>query len=444
MGSATRGTYGGPVSTDDPPRWQPTTLAPADQHRWERAATIGFGDTVPISPWSVEQIEGLGRRAWVVEDRNTIVGTSADLTWQLTLPGGASTPVGAVIAVTTRATHRRRGVLTALMGAQLGAMAGEGLSAAVLTASEGTIYGRFGFGVAGYQHQLVAPTGGHGLSHVPHGRIDLEEASVFRDEILAFRKRVARSRPGTLSRPELWWDQLVLGKRLSFEGGGPQFVSLHRDASGSVDGYALWRLEGQWGKRTVVIRELHTLDPNVELALFRHCAEIDLSSSVRWDTAPADSPVLAATTDPRNCHLAGMRDQLWLCPLDPAALLATRTYSAPIDLTLRIDRAASAWSAPTVTVRLRVQPGGSAEVTVLEQADPGEADPGERSEPTAAGTRQVDVSCDRATLGMAILGTTSWRSLAAAGRAEIPDRDMVPPLDAAFAAHPAPNSQDYF
>lgn len=70
----------------------------------------------------------------------------------------------------------------------------------------------------------------------------------------------------------------------------------------------------------------------------------------------------------RNCHVAGMRDQLWLGPLDPAALLAARTYEAPIDLTLRIVGSASGWSAPTVTVRLRSRPGEPAEVIVLDQS----------------------------------------------------------------------------
>lgn len=447
------------VSSDDRPdrdeRWRPITVAPHEQHHWERAAAIGFGYTEPTDPWPIEQIEALERRAWAVEEaaaedeRGVIVGTSADIAWNLTLPGGNSTPVGAILAVTTRATHRRRGVLRSLMGAQLGAMASEGLAAAVLTASEGGIYGRFGFGVATSQHELVAPTGGHGLGHVPLGRIDLGEASEFRDEIVAFRQRVARYRPGTLSRPGLWWDRLVLGERRSFEGGGPQFVSLHRDADGQVDGYALWRLEGEFGERTVVVRELHALDPQVETALFRHCGEIDLSSNVRWDTAPADTPILAATNDPRRCRIGGIRDQLWLCPLDVAALLSSRTYAAPIDAVLRVDGDAAGWSAPTVTVRLQARPGEPAEVAVLDESpapSAGDTENGRSgdSEPMPAGPATSDLACDRATLGMTILGTTPWRTLAAAGRVDVGDPDVLAIADAAFASHPAANSQDYF
>lgn len=416
-----------------PSEWHPSTIPPDEQRRWERAAAIGFGSVEPDDHWSVDQIEDLGRRAWAVEDAGVIVGTSADLVWHLTLPGGATMPLGAILAVTTRATHRRQGVLRSLMSAQLRAMATEGLAAAVLTASEGTIYGRFGFGVATSQHRLEAPVHGHGLDHVRPGRIELDAASVFRDEIVKFRRRSARHRPGTLERPEEWWDQLVLGDQVSFEGGGPQFVSLHRDDQGEVDGYALWRTEGLWGERTIVIRELHTIDPAVELALFRHCADIDLATSVRWDTAPADSPIPAATTDPRRCHVTGVRDQLWLCPLDVSALLAARTYGAPLDLTLRVDDHASGWSAPTIALRLTARPGEQAEVEVLDETPPSRSqDP------------QPDLVCDRTTLGMAVLGTTPWSTLVAAGRASVSNPAVARAADAAFASHPPANSQDYF
>ena len=55
MGSATREPYGGRVSADQPHRWRPMTSAPTDQHRWERAAALGFGETEPVDPWSIDQ-----------------------------------------------------------------------------------------------------------------------------------------------------------------------------------------------------------------------------------------------------------------------------------------------------------------------------------------------------------------------------------------------------
>ena len=100
------------------------------------------------------------------------------------------------------------------------------------------------------------------------------------------------------------------------------------------------------------------------------------------------------------------------------------------NLTLRIEGQAAGWSAPTVTVRLRALPGEPAAATVLDASAPAQPGP--------------DLTCDRATLGMAILGTTPWRTLVAAGRVTVGNTGVVPILDAAFAAHPAPNSQDYF
>ncbi|MEZ5381858.1 MAG: GNAT family N-acetyltransferase [Microthrixaceae bacterium] len=421
----------------DPTRWHPTAVPPAQQGPWMQAAAVGFGYTRPSSQLAAGDIERLGRRAWAVRDGDRIVGTSADLTWALTLPGGAAVPVGAITTVTTRASHRRRGVLTAMMGAQLGALRDEGAAAAVLTASEGGIYGRFGFGVACSTNRIEAPTYASGLAH-PVGDITLDVASELRDDMVSFRRQVAAARPGTLERPEAWWDLLVLGPQETFEGGGDLFASVHRNEGGSVDGYALWRLGGQWGTRVVNVRELHTLDPAVELALFRHCAELDLSETVSWNTAPPDTPIPAATADPRRCRVTERRDQLWLCPIDPAGLLAARSYAAPLDVTLSIEGVTTGWSAPPLTVRVSAQPGDAATVVVLDERPGGVAAPSPGRPPPA------ELTCDRAALGMALLGTTSWRTLAAAGRARAVDPSVLAAADAAFASHPAANSQDYF
>ena len=44
-----------------------------------------------------------------------MVGTGGAVTFEMTVPGGAAMTVGGVTAIATRPTHRRRGVLTAIM-----------------------------------------------------------------------------------------------------------------------------------------------------------------------------------------------------------------------------------------------------------------------------------------------------------------------------------------
>ena len=62
---------------------------------------------------------------------------------------GAAVPAAGVSWVGVLPTHRRRGVLSALMDHQLGAMHDAGREPiAVLWASEPQIYGRYGYGLA--------------------------------------------------------------------------------------------------------------------------------------------------------------------------------------------------------------------------------------------------------------------------------------------------------
>ena len=66
------------------------------------------------------------------------------------MPGPATVPAATITAVAVLPTHRRQGVLTALMACQLDDVAERGEAVAVLTASESIIYGRFGYGLASW------------------------------------------------------------------------------------------------------------------------------------------------------------------------------------------------------------------------------------------------------------------------------------------------------
>ena len=67
------------------------------------------------------------------------------------MPGGALLPAAAVSWVSVLPTHRRRGVLTQMMAAMHDDARARDEPAAILTASESSIYGRFGYGVAAWR-----------------------------------------------------------------------------------------------------------------------------------------------------------------------------------------------------------------------------------------------------------------------------------------------------
>src|SRR5205823_1786307 len=106
-----------------------------------------------------EEIDVAGRafepdRSLAVFDNGRIVATAGALSFELTLPGLTSVPVAGVSYVGVLPTHRRRGVLRSMMRRQLDDVRRRGEAIAVLTASESSIYGRFGYGLASWCHSV--------------------------------------------------------------------------------------------------------------------------------------------------------------------------------------------------------------------------------------------------------------------------------------------------
>ena len=92
-------------------------ITPDEAVRYRRAIRAGFLDaeTVDDEEWAREQTQPHDR-SLAAFDGPDIVASLASFPSELTLPGGNTTPVGAVTAVTCRATHRRRGILTEAAG----------------------------------------------------------------------------------------------------------------------------------------------------------------------------------------------------------------------------------------------------------------------------------------------------------------------------------------
>lgn len=103
--------------------------------------TDGPPDDFPKRPVVFEP-----ERSIAAFDDTQMVGSAALYTRELTVPGGP-VPAACVAAVAVAPTHSRRGLLTRLMRTQLHGLHDEGREAvALLYASEGGIYGRYGYG----------------------------------------------------------------------------------------------------------------------------------------------------------------------------------------------------------------------------------------------------------------------------------------------------------
>jgi len=111
---------------------------------------IAFGD-----PWPDDFTEAARatldlERFRIACDGDDIVGIAGSYGMELTVPGGAQVPAGGVTWVSVLPTHRRRGILTRLMAELHDDIDARAEPLAILTASEGGIYERFGYGIASY------------------------------------------------------------------------------------------------------------------------------------------------------------------------------------------------------------------------------------------------------------------------------------------------------
>ena len=106
--------------------------APPNDEQWERSRP-SWEEMASLSAW----------------DGDRCVGHAGQFLVDTTVPGGARVPTAAVSRVGVMATHRRRGIATRLMEGLVVDAVDRGLALMSLRASETTIYGRYGFGLAG-------------------------------------------------------------------------------------------------------------------------------------------------------------------------------------------------------------------------------------------------------------------------------------------------------
>ncbi|MDX3413902.1 GNAT family N-acetyltransferase [Streptomyces sp. MD20-1-1] len=355
--------------------------------------------------------------AW---DGDRCVASGGAFSFRLTVPGGASVPTAGVTMVSVAATHRRRGLLTAMMRRQLDDIRSWGEPLAVLTASEPAIYGRFGYGAATFQLDAEIDTVRAGLT-VPDGTDDVRLRYADPVEALdvceAVYAQLVPGRPGMPARRPGWEKVGVLDPESERGGASPlQCVVAERD--GATVGYARFRVKPSWGQGgpdgEVVLSALDALDPAAAAALWRFLFDLDLTSSLRVRGRPVDDSWQYLVRDVRRCRPA-LRDALYLRPVEVGAALAARTYRTPVDVVLEVEDAFCPWN----TGRWRLS--GDAKGAVCE--------PTRDAAGLALSVRE---------LGAAYLGGVSLTALAAAGRVRELRGGALAEASVAFGSDPAP------
>ncbi|MFB9367350.1 GNAT family N-acetyltransferase [Kitasatospora sp. NPDC001664] len=354
-----------------------------------------------------------------LDEHGRPVGTASAYGFELTLPGGALAPVSGVSAVGVLPTHRRRGVLTALMRRQLADLRARGEHLSVLLASEATIYRRFGYGPATYTGRLTvrrakaAPAPSRaGLSDT--GTVELLRRSECTELLAQVYDRYRRTRPGALSRPQRWWDR---GAGQPPVAPAARYVAVHRDADGTPDGYATYSLAEP---DTLVVDETVAADDAVVAALAAFLLRHDLVSTVVFKHFAPDHPLRWQLDDLRAAEATHYDDWLWVRLLDVPGALTSRGYPADGELVLDVtDPFLGEHHRHALTVKA------------------GEA----RCTPT---DRAPDLTLDISDLGSVLLGGTAPTTLVRAGHVLARTPEAAATADALFRAERAPHCLHWF
>jgi len=294
--------------------------------------------------------QGYDRILVATDHTHQIIGTTRSLPLDMTLPGGIRRVAG-VTGVGVWPTHRRRGVLTALMRRQLADLRAAGESYAALWASEGSIYGRFGYGPTTTEIEAGIDTAHAELrANTPRDReltVQLARPTDVRTDLETIFARAAQKELGRFRRDPSWWDRILRDLPEQRGGQGPLRAVLVHNAHGPV-GYALYRTLKKWettGSRSeLVVQEIIATTATAHVALYEHLFSRDLITRVVFDHLPHDTPLLWLLAD-RQRLARTLFESLWLRLVDVPTALSERTYATPFDVRLEVSDRYAPWNA---------------------------------------------------------------------------------------------------
>jgi predicted acetyltransferase len=355
-----------------------------------------FGRSLPDDELAERLIRFLpGDRVYAAWEDGRAVGGLGAFPFRLTVPGGSVAAAGVTVAGVLP-THRRRGLLRAMMRALLDACHRQGDHVAYLWATEDTIYGRFGFGLGSFTAEIDLPRE-RSAFHAPFaasGRVRLVPLAGAEAYVAPIYEGVAAVTPGMVARSSAWWQARTLAdpdwRRRS--GGDLQCAVL--EFEGRPTAYGLYRMNWaferglQTGSVTVV--EAIGESPEAMHTIWRYLLDIDWMARIKASLLPLDHPLLLLLEEPRRLGFS-LRDGVWVRLLDVAATLSARSYQDRGSVVIEVIDAFCPWNAG----RWRV---GSSGVDRTDDAP--------------------HLSCDITALGSVYLGGFTWTQLIRGLRAQ--------------------------
>ncbi|MDO5633836.1 MAG: GNAT family N-acetyltransferase [Micrococcus sp.] len=317
-----------------------------------RAVEKGFYETVPEGAAAAQvlgfQADDAQRHLGIYAaeadpDEREPEATFQDWLATLTVSPGREVPAWLISNVTVSPSIRRRGALRVMMQNSLDAAVAAGAPVAALTASEATIYPRFGFGAATWGRKVeVQVKGGAEFRHdAGSGRVTRQDPRQLGDLVEKIQREVQLNTPGSPRRPHGYrahWEDRVQSEN---DGKGEGwFAAVHTNAHGERDGVALYKMLGwETTPATVRVRSLFAQTREAERALWHFLAHLDLIEVIRDDDHPMDRRLESALVDRRRVKTVRVYEDLYVRILDVAACFEAREYARSVagEITLEVS-----------------------------------------------------------------------------------------------------------
>jgi predicted acetyltransferase len=282
-------------------------------------------------------------RTLAIRDRGRIVAGASIYSRRVSIPG-ADVPVAGVTQVGVLATHRRRGMLTALMQRQFADIREAGNEAlAMLWAAEGVIYGRYGYGLASLAAELNVDTLEAQLRAPATVRPELLQPADAVEAMRPIHAAVRGARPGMVDREGPWWEVRIHDPESDRDGASALRAAVIEDAA-----YALYavkmkvehnRLAGE-----VIVREVMATTPEAYAAIWQFLLSLDLTRRVTYRLAPSDEPLMHLITEAQAAALQ-LSESLWVRLVDVGKALQQRAYGQPFEVVFEVADDVCAWNA---------------------------------------------------------------------------------------------------
>ncbi|KAA0023603.1 GNAT family N-acetyltransferase [Antrihabitans cavernicola] len=383
---------------------RPLDVAPVpaeDYTEFRLVASRQFhADPIPDSPpdavWRNALYES--QRLTAAWSDGKIVATYRCWDDQLAVPGATLT-ADLISTVTVSPTHRRMGLLTAMIRPDLLRAKESGTAVAYLIAAAAPIYGRFGFGAA-VEHARWTVDADPALFQLSDESasltVELGDDRELRTIAPDVYDAAYRGAPGAIARDGVWWDGTLGLADLSDDRKGPRYTIVVRDETKTAVGYARYNVKESSTQRVdtseLTVHDLAATTPAAYARLWAFLASIDLTSTLTAGDRPVSEPLPWLLSDRRGARQSERADFGWIRILDVVAALEARRYATAGTVVLDVlDPSGLAGG----TFALHVDASGTGRVAATDGA--------------------ADLTLDMSTLGSAYLGQIALQEIANAG-----------------------------